>query len=65
MGHGNDVVRFNDQVMAELKSLPGDSGSLIVDEDNRAVGLLFAGSNEYTVFNPIQTVCDHLGVDIV
>jgi hypothetical protein len=65
MGHGNDVVRFNEQVMAELKSLPGDSGSLIVDEDNRAVGLLFAGSNEYTVFNPIQTVCDHLGVDIV
>jgi hypothetical protein len=65
MGHGNDVVRFNDQVMAELKSLPGDSGSLIVDEDNRAVGLLFAGSNDYTVFNPIQTVCDNLGVDIV
>jgi hypothetical protein len=65
MGHGNDVVRFNEQVMAELKSLPGDSGSLIVDEDNRAVGLLFAGSNEYTVFNPIQTVCDYLGVDVV
>ncbi|MGD0621369.1 MAG: hypothetical protein ABSA82_02740 [Thermacetogeniaceae bacterium] len=65
MGHGNDVVRFNDQVMAELKSLPGDSGALILDKSNRAVGLLFAGSNEYTVFNPIQTVCDHLGVDIV
>jgi hypothetical protein len=65
MGHGNDVVRFNEQVMAELKSLPGDSGSLIVDRENRAVGLLFAGSNEYTVFNPIQTVCDQLGVDIV
>jgi hypothetical protein len=65
MGHGNDVVRFNDQVMAELKSLPGDSGSLILDGDNKAVGLLFAGSNEYTVFNPIQSVCEHLGVDIV
>jgi hypothetical protein len=65
MGHGNDVVRFNDQVMAELKSQPGDSGSLILDKDNRAVGLLFAGSNEYTVFNPIDTVCDQLGVDIV
>lgn len=65
MGHGNDVVRFNNQVMAELKSQPGDSGALILDQDNRAVGLLFAGSNEYTVFNPIQTVCDQLGVDIV
>ncbi len=66
MGHGGkDVVRFNDQVMAEMKSQPGDSGSLIVDDENRAVGLLFAGSNEYTVFNPIQTVCDQLGVDPV
>lgn len=65
MGHKNDVVRFHDQVMAELKSQPGDSGSLILDEDNRAVGLLFAGSDEYTVFNPIQAVCDHLGVDVV
>lgn len=65
MGHGNDVVRFQDQVVAEMKSQPGDSGSLILDDDNRAVGLLFAGSGEYTVFSPIRTVCDQLGVDIV
>jgi hypothetical protein len=65
MGHGNDVVRFNDQVVAELKSQPGDSGSLILDDDNRAVGLLFAGSSQYTVFSPIQTVCDQLGVDVL
>lgn len=65
MGHSNDIVRFSEQAMAELKSQPGDSGALILDGDNRAVGLLFAGSDEYAVFNSIQTVCDHLGVDIM
>lgn len=65
MGHSSDVVRFQEQVMAELKSAPGDSGSLVLDQENRAVGLLFAGSENHTVCNPIQTVLDSLGVDIV
>jgi hypothetical protein len=65
MGHGSDVVQFQDQVMAQLKSAPGDSGSLILDEQNQAVGLLFAGSNDHTVCNPIQTVLDELSVDLV
>lgn len=65
MGSGSDVVQFQNQVMAELKSAPGDSGSLIVDSDNRAVGLLFAGSSDHTVFNPIQSVLDQLGVDLL
>lgn len=65
MGHSSDVVRFNEQVMIEMKSLGGDSGSLVLDMENRAVGLLFAGSEEHTVCNPIQTVLDHLGVDLV
>lgn len=65
MGHSSDVVRFQEQVMAELKSLAGDSGSLVLDRENRAVGLLFAGSSEYTVCNPIQTVINKLEVDLV
>ncbi|HHW40886.1 MAG TPA: hypothetical protein GXX19_07030 [Syntrophomonadaceae bacterium] len=65
MGHSSDVVRFHEQVMTEMKSLGGDSGSLILDMENRAVGLLFAGSEEHTVCNPIQTVLDQLGVDLV
>lgn len=65
MGHSSDVVRFNEQVMLEMRSLGGDSGSLVVDMENRAVGLLFAGSEEHTVCNPIQAVLDQLGVDLV
>ena len=45
-------------------SQPGDSGSLAVDESNRAVGLLFAGSDRTTVFNPIAAVRDALGIQL-
>ncbi|AFV13019.1 hypothetical protein Tph_c28540 [Thermacetogenium phaeum DSM 12270] len=65
MGRNTDVVRFQEQVMAELKSQAGDSGSLVLDRENRAVGLLFAGSSEYTVFNPIENVLNKLEVDLV
>ncbi|MDH7578640.1 MAG: hypothetical protein QHH75_12700 [Bacillota bacterium] len=64
MGHSSDTVRFQEQIMAELNSGPGDSGSLVLDMKNRAVGLLFAGSKEYSVCNPIQLVFDKLGVDM-
>ncbi|HHV34774.1 MAG TPA: hypothetical protein GXX59_04250, partial [Syntrophomonadaceae bacterium] len=65
MGHSSDVVRFQDQIMTEMKSLAGDSGSIVLDQENQVVGLLFAGSNEFTVVNPIQIVLDKLGVDLV
>ncbi len=65
MSHGADVVHFREQMLAELKSAPGDSGSLVLDLENRAVGLLFAGSQEYSVFNPIQPVLERLGVELV
>lgn len=49
----------------------GDSGSLIVDDDLRAVGLLFAGSDQggangqgLTYANPIRLVLDALKVDV-
>jgi hypothetical protein len=45
-------------------SAPGDSGSLILDEDNMAVGLLFAGNDERTFAIPIQTVFDALKVEL-
>lgn len=43
-------------------SAGGDSGSLVVDSRNRAVGLLFAGSPSYTVCNRIQDVVAALGI---
>jgi hypothetical protein len=43
-------------------SAGGDSGSLVMDTANRAVGLLFAGSNLITVVNPIADVVSKLGI---
>ncbi len=49
----------------------GDSGSLIIDADRRAVALLFAGSDlggsdgqGLTFANPIHAVLDALKVDL-
>lgn len=54
---------FSDQVITNMKSQGGDSGSLVLTEGNKAVGLLFAGSDKVTVFNRIQTVLDKLNVE--
>lgn len=55
---------FADQVLTGAMSMPGDSGSLVLTEDNYAVGLLFAGSDQATMFSPIQRVCDALEITI-
>ena len=52
---------FTDQAVADLQSAGGDSGSLVLDEENNAVGLLFAGSDKYTIINQINYVLDQLG----
>ena len=46
-------------------SAGGDSGSLVLDTDNYAVGLLFAGSDKVTVVNPIRQVLEQLDVKIL
>lgn len=53
---GLRVARFRDQIVAGAMSQGGDSGSLVVDTGNRAVGLLFAGSTNTTILNPISHV---------
>ena len=49
--------RFSDQ---------GDSGSVVVDANNKVLGLLFAGSTSgsATYLNPIQKALDELNVDL-
>ncbi|HUG90186.1 MAG TPA: hypothetical protein VML55_05105 [Planctomycetaceae bacterium] len=70
------VLRFDNQIEIEgtgkkAFSDSGDSGSLIVDDQLRAVGLLFAGGDEggsngkgLTYANPIDSVLDALKVDL-
>ena len=59
------LATFNDQLITGPMSQGGDSGSLVVDEEeDAAVGLLFAGSNEVTILNKISNVTQLLGVTI-
>ncbi len=63
--YGPRTARFVGQVITESMSQGGDSGSLIVDiTENKAVGLLFAGSNLATIFTPIQVVLDALNITL-
>ncbi|MEK6575434.1 MAG: hypothetical protein AABZ58_14085, partial [Chloroflexota bacterium] len=58
---GGRTARFEGQIITGPMSRPGDSGSLLVAGDSlRAVGLLFAGSDQVTIYNPIQAVLDCL-----
>lgn len=58
----NRYAVFEDQVVTDMVSKPGDSGSLVVKETGEAVGLLFAGSDRSAIFSPIQNVLEALDV---
>lgn len=53
---------FSQQIITTGMSAGGDSGSLLMDFDLNAVGLLFAGSSEITIHNHIASVEAALGV---
>lgn len=56
------VARFANQIVTTAMSAPGDSGSLVCDIKEGAVGLLFAGSNRVTIANSILQVQSRLGI---
>lgn len=56
------VARFTDQLLAGAMSQGGDSGSAVLTDENRLVGLLFAGSDVTTIINRIEHVFSALGV---
>jgi hypothetical protein len=63
--YGDGSARFEDQILTTPMSQPGDSGSLLVaGEALKAVGLLFAGSDQATLYNPIKHVQDALGITL-
>lgn len=62
VGYGDGEATFSNQIMTSHLGDPGDSGSLVVNKGtNKAVGLLFAGSNLVTVCNKIELVQKALG----
>ncbi|MHA2086000.1 MAG: hypothetical protein ACXABD_19825, partial [Candidatus Thorarchaeota archaeon] len=62
---GGKQARFERQIISGPMSQGGDSGSLLVSKANKtAVGLLFAGSNQVTIYNPIDEVLHGLLIEI-
>lgn len=59
---GGRVARFAKQILTTNMSAGGDSGSLVCDIKEGAVGLLFAGSYKVTVVNSILPVQSLLGI---
>lgn len=53
---GGRVAKFCRQIITTAMSLGGDSGSLVTNLDEGAVGLLFAGSANRTIVNNIYFV---------
>lgn len=62
-GEGRKAI-FEDQILTSKMSEAGDSGSLVVSEGMRAVGLLFAGGDTVTVLNRIENVLSALRVEV-
>jgi hypothetical protein len=58
------IAVFTDQLLAGAMSQGGDSGSAVLDENNRLTGLLFAGSDTTTIINRIENVFSALGVSL-
>jgi hypothetical protein len=74
VGYSTGTARFVNQIIITPGdfSAGGDSGSLIVvdgkgryrADDKKPVGLLFAGSDLFTIANPIDSVLDRFSVTI-
>ena len=52
--YGGIVKCFSNCIVTTNMSAGGDSGSILLDKDMNAVGLLFAGSETVSIFNPIS-----------
>lgn len=61
MGSKEEAI-FGEQIIIDSISEGGDSGSLVLNLDNQAIGLLFAGSKQVTVCNAIDTVLRALDI---
>lgn len=59
------VLEFVNCIVTSAMSKGGDSGSIIMDMDMHAIGLLFAGSDRVTLANPIQPIVDYYGLGIL
>lgn len=64
VNYDDKTALFRNQILTTNMSQGGDSGSLVLDMKARAIGLLFAGSEQVTILNPIASVLDLLDVEL-
>ena len=64
-GGGRGRVGFRDQILCTRFTDGGDSGSAVLNMQQKVVGLHFAGSPSASIFNRIQNVLDALEIEIV
>lgn len=63
VAYGTRTARFVNQIISTPMSQGGDSGSLVVEQATQnAVGLLFAGSPQATIFSPISSVISAMNI---
>ena len=63
--YGDKIAQFEDQIITSPFSDHGDSGSLVMDAERNAVGLLFSGSEHVSIISPIEAVLSALNVEMV
>jgi hypothetical protein len=64
-GSGFVPVLFGGLIETTAMIEQGDCGALLLDADNYALGLAFAGSQEVSLFIPIDAVVKALDVELV
>ncbi|MEW4566137.1 hypothetical protein AB1K70_26705 [Bremerella sp. JC770] len=62
--HAGEKATMSDQFATTMMSKRGDSGALLMDDHNRAVGLLIGGDDERSIFTPIDEVLRTLQVEM-
>lgn len=62
---GGRTALFTSQIITSGMLEGGDSGSALLADDNKVVGLCFAGSSQVGIANRIESVMDELGIEEV
>jgi len=63
--YGSTTYVFKDQIITQNIGAGGDSGSLVLDMNGNAVGLLFAGSDTITIHNKIKYPRQTYGLKVI
>ncbi|NFF30795.1 serine protease [Clostridium botulinum] len=62
---GSKQFLIKKQILTSAMAKPGDSGAVLLNDNDYVIALLMAGNDDYTIFNPIRRVLNSLDVTIV